>query len=1358
MLHKKNIMKKNRLHLIVSAVILVFAYNAEARENVGISGMAPSHSESRSVMAGCLPSTDKADLDINNVRATMLGGGDMWWDLVSPKYFVPKPPAGSLGPCSLYAGALWIGGIDAGNVLKVAAMTYRQTGNDFWPGPLTADATTDPATCSFWDKHFKVNRADAAAYYNWMIVNGGLGDNPVSSSGMDAINNWPGVGPDGKPLAPFWDLNHNNLYEPAIGEIPDFDVTGKRGCAASLFGDQSLFWVFNDKGNIHTESSGTGIGIEVQEQAFAFQTNDDINNMTFYRYKIINKSPYRLDSTFFGVWQDPDLGSAYDDFVGCDVTLGLGMCYNADAIDDNPPAGEIAYGANPPAVGIDFFEGPYADHNGLDDHTFRGQPVTPSFLNYGDGLVDNERIGMAKFVYYLNDYSIRGNPQGAVNIYQYLTGTWLDGSPMTYGGTGHNTGVPCNYMFPGISDPTGFGTNGVPQTPWEEVLGTNVPTDNRTLQTAGPFTLEPGAVNTITLGAVWARATSGGNLASIPLMKGADVKAQKLFNNCFKTLDGPTAPNLTIQELNQQLILTWTNPLSGSNNSGENYNEDPDLANPTDSLYRFQGYIIYQLKDGTVSSTDYYNVDKARVVFQCDKKDGIGQIVNYYFDNTLNALVPKEMVSGADAGIIHSISLTHDKFATGDDRLINHKTYYYAIVAYGYSPSEIPDFGSLHDYIPFVAGRLSSDGANGIVHSGIPHIPAPQSGGTTNSGYGVGPRLKRVEGQGNGGNILDFTSETVSAILASSSGRVINPVYENGRGPVNIKVIDPLNVPDGNFRIELFDTTNTPGNFKISKAAKWKMTNLSTNVVVMSERTIEIPNEQIINNQSTGLLTSTIPQWGMSVTVGIAYDPGPTAPTAPNNGVLDNGQMVFADPTKQWLSALSDEEGLDNRNWIRSGTDVLTPSAYSDYAGQDNSQDFEKILSGTWAPYRLCAYSTPATSTVPTLAAGGPAWSASAYIGQSLLKYLASVDVIITPDKSKWTRCPVIEMEEETALAIGGAKKMSMRKSPSVDKQGHAAGDPHGYNAAEGDLTGTTGMGWFPGYAINLETGERLNMAFGEDSWLKSENGADMLWNPTSTIFSPSFEPIFGGKHYIYVFGHNGDKTYSGDPILGNKPKDITRYDQGQSLYDLYSAVAATSGSTSDLYKKEIYSDAMWVNIPLLATGHGALETDVTIKLRVSKSYQFGYSTTADPVTDVAGSPINNNLPTYEFNTSDIETHNNDQMTAQEALDLINIVPNPYYAYSAYEQTTLENKVKITNLPDNCSVSIYTLSGTLVRKFEKNNSNTTGARTSLDWDLKNQARVPVSSGMYIIYVNVPGVGEKTLKWFGVMRPIDLESY
>ena len=98
-------------------------------------------------------------------------------------------------------------------------------------------------------------------------------------------------------------------------------------------------------------------------------------------------------------------------------------------------------------------------------------------------------------------------------------------------------------------------------------------------------------------------------------------------------------------------------------------------------------------------------------------------------------------------------------------------------------------------------------------------------------------------------------------------------------------------------------------------------------------------------------------------------------------------------------------------------------------------------------------------------------------------------------------------------------------------------------------------------------------------------------------------------------------------------------------------------------------------------------------------------------------------------------------------LSLINVVPNPYYAYSNYEGNRLDNLVKIVNLPDQCTVKIYTVNGILVRTFNKDNSV-----THIEWNLKNFKNIPISSGLYLIHVDVPNVGERVLKWFGVIRP------
>jgi hypothetical protein len=159
---------------------------------------------------------------------------------------------------------------------------------------------------------------------------------------------------------------------------------------------------------------------------------------------------------------------------------------------------------------------------------------------------------------------------------------------------------------------------------------------------------------------------------------------------------------------------------------------------------------------------------------------------------------------------------------------------------------------------------------------------------------------------------------------------------------------------------------------------------------------------------------------------------------------------------------------------------------------------------------------------------------------------------------------------------------------------------------------------------------------------------------------------------------------------------------------------------------------------------------DAIIRIRVSRPYQKHYGNS--PLF-TASAPQNNNWPLYRFSTWDLSTLTGDKPTAQSALALINMVPNPYYSFSLYEETQVDNLVKIVNLPQKCTVSIFTVSGTLIRQFTKDDPE-----TIIEWDLKNYSGIPISGGMYLVHINAPGIGERTVKWFGSLRPLDLNAF
>lgn len=104
---------------------------------------------------------------------------------------------------------------------------------------------------------------------------------------------------------------------------------------------------------------------------------------------------------------------------------------------------------------------------------------------------------------------------------------------------------------------------------------------------------------------VWARATGGGPFESVQEVRRADDLAQALFDNCFQILNGPDAPELSIVELDRELIITLEN-LEVGNNYLERYEEDDPIIpeDATDRTFNFQGYQVYQLKNGEVSPAD----------------------------------------------------------------------------------------------------------------------------------------------------------------------------------------------------------------------------------------------------------------------------------------------------------------------------------------------------------------------------------------------------------------------------------------------------------------------------------------------------------------------------------------------------------------------------------------------------------------------------------------------------------------------------------------------------------------------------------------------------------------------------------
>jgi hypothetical protein len=623
-----------------------------------------------------------------------------------------------------------------------------------------------------------------------------------------------------------------------------------------------------------------------------------------------------------------------------------------------------------------------------------------------------------------------------------------------------------------------------------------------------------------------------------------------------------------------------------------------------------------------------------------------------------------------------------------------------------------------------------------------------------NAEYGDGFEITRINGTGDGYQkgtdrlTIDLKDDQY-AQLFSDPYKITNATYKAGRGPIDVRVYDPMKLKAGTFDLYILDSAHAGA--LANQKNHWILKSLDDKTYELSDTTINIGSEQMYSN------------YGFFIRMQQTTNPDTL------NGPIES-TMSFSNSSRSWLTGVpsgSAATGSTQKvNWMTS------PAASS------VSVDWLNMLNKTWGPYKYVSRSGIDY---------GPAANTVAAVNFNYLADYKNVDIIITSDRSRWSKCVVLEEQDDITKAIGGAGRATLRRSQSLTLDNN-------YN-----LVPDTGKGfsYFPGFAVDPETGERLNIAFGEDSYLDGnkkvwsatandsvyqypgQTGADMKWNPTTDFLKldSAGKYMLGGKHVIYVFNHLPQRViYTPGSTTPTTLVAMPAYDSCKTIFNYLYGLSSSALTGA----RNVFENCMWVGYPLtksanmLAPFNGnegeilpcyypsgtSQSSDVKIRIRVTKPYaNYASGSTWIP---------NDSIPYYRFSVpqSMLPTTGNTEI-AKTALDLINVVPNPYYAYSTYEQNQVDNKVKIVNLPAKCIISIFTPNGTLVRRINRgvalNNSSggiepDVNLETSYDWDLKNNKGIPVSSGMYIIHVEAPGIGEKTIKFFGVMRPADLDSF
>ena len=582
---------------------------------------------------------------------------------------------------SVFASGVWYAG-KVGGDLRCATAEY---GPEMVAGPYGTNSS-DPSY-----KIWKVNKSDLA--------------DPLASYDFQ---NWPVA--DG---APWVDVDEDGVYSPLpIGaDHPEF------------IGDQVMWFVRNDGDAVaHTIFQTLPLGIEVQTTIFGFDRPDDFGDMMFVKELIINKGGNTINDMYVGLWSDPDLGDAGDDFVGCDTTLGLGFCWN-DGVD----ADYGSYSGGTPAVGYDFFQGPIVPSAG--DTAFA----------FGRDIAGYKNLSMTSFSKYINGDPVYTDPNDVEEVYYYMQGKMRDGSDFPEEATGGS-----NFVHPGNPSDDADAYDDVYIDPDLHASG-----DRRFLMNAGPFEMVPMDSQEVVFAIM--HAAAGEAKASVDLLKTVDKLAQTAYDIQFALPASPPAPDVThsvqADEINLfwddaaesysvtsqvDLVLdveslnpivedvavatitstnayAWFNSADGSYTNIVSYSDTVEYGGPVvvtginyDTTYTmtttttydtvwatepttfaFEGYNVYQFETKSGAGA-------VKKIATYDKINDVTTIYDDVFDAGLGESVLVTVQSGDDTGIRNHLTVNGDAL-NSNAPLIPHRAYYFAVTSYAYNEYGIPN-------------------------------------------------------------------------------------------------------------------------------------------------------------------------------------------------------------------------------------------------------------------------------------------------------------------------------------------------------------------------------------------------------------------------------------------------------------------------------------------------------------------------------------------------------------------------------------------------------------------------------------------------------------------------------------------
>ena len=233
-----------------------------------------------------------------------------------------------------------------------------------------------------------------------------------------------------------------------------------------IFGDQTLWCTFTDAYDSNRWfNSSPPLKAEIHLTVWGWQ---EIDNLVFLHWDIINKSENEWRDAYVGIFVDPDVGDVQDDLVGSDSTLNVVYCYESTIREFEKTLQTIGY---------QFLATPTQPSPEDTAVTFRG--MKPGYKNVPASsplIFKHGPWEWSENVFYPGDKNVN------ILIYDRLNCLDKNRNPMI----DPETGKVSRW---------GFSGNPITSSGWLDP----VPHDRRMMIAAGPFDLAPLDTNGITL-------------------------------------------------------------------------------------------------------------------------------------------------------------------------------------------------------------------------------------------------------------------------------------------------------------------------------------------------------------------------------------------------------------------------------------------------------------------------------------------------------------------------------------------------------------------------------------------------------------------------------------------------------------------------------------------------------------------------------------------------------------------------------------------------------------------------------------------------------------------------------------------